>query len=231
VIRTPARGHEYGKNIFRAKSLNRYTGDKCRVHAAGKAKNNAFYSAFMHIVAHTEHHGSEQGFQPLRIRQNGFRLGIAIKGNGTEKNGRFSGTVTALVEYDEMVVVECMDVSTKKLEEGYLSGSFHVKLGAAAREEAGAVMGGLEIRLTLDQGDKKASGKVEVILQGTTLGTLTLDSSAKLKGEVKFPEDAVPLEEMGMPNLEIIFNRLKAAGLNDQLVDSLGQMLLFGVLG
>jgi len=156
---------------------------------------------------------------------------FAIKGNGTEKNGRFSGTVTALVEYDEMVVVECMDVSTKKLEEGYLSGSFHVKLGAAAREEAGAVMGGLEIRLTLDQGDKKASGKVEVILQGTTLGTLTLDSSAKLKGEVKFPEDAVPLEEMGMPNLEIIFNRLKAAGLNDQLVDSLGQMLLFGVLG
>jgi len=215
--------------------LRYYEGDEelCRLHTWVNGDNEILaiqlLAGDIQVFAAKAKDGSNVGLE-FNVKED-YQSLFAIKGQGTEKNGKFSGTLKALVEYDEMVIVECTDVNTKKLEEGYLSGSFHVKLGDAAREEVGAMMSGLEIRLTMDQAEKKASGKVEVILQGTTLGTLTLDGSTKLKGEVKVPKDAVPLEEMGMPNLEIIFNRLKAAGLNDQLVDSLGQMLLMGALG
>ncbi len=215
--------------------LRYYEGDEelCRLHTWVNKDNEILaiqlLAGDIQVFAAKAADGSDVGLE-FNVKE-AYQSLFAIKGTGTEKNGKFSGTITVLVEYDEMVVIECTDVNTKKLEEGYLSGSFTVKLGAAAKEEVDAMLGGLEIKLTLDQADRKVSGKIEAALQGTTMGTLTLENTSKLKGEVKLPEDTTTLEEMGMPNLEIIFNRLRAAGLNDQLVDGLGQMLLLGALG
>lgn len=173
--------------------------------------------------------GSDVGLE-LSCKE-AYQTVFAIKGSGTEKSNKFSGTLTVFEGYDELFIIECEDVNTKKLEEGYLSGSFRISLGEAAREEVGAMASGLEVVLTLNQSEQKASAEVEVILQGTTMGTLTMDGGYKLKGNVKMPSDAVPVTEMGTPNLEIIMNRLKAAGVNEQLVDQLGQMLFYGMLG
>lgn len=215
--------------------LGYYQGDEelCRVHTWVNKDNEIlgvqFVAGELQVFAALARDGEDVGLE-ISAKEN-YQTIFAVKGTGTEKKDKFSGTVTVLVEYDEAVILECQDVNTKKLEEGYLSGSFVVKPGQLLKEELGAMLGGLELRLTADQGEMKGSAKVEVVLQGTTMGVLETEGSYKVKGQVTMPKDTVPLEEMGMPNLEVLINRLKAAGLNDQLLDQLGQMLLFGMLG
>ena len=105
---------------------------------------------------------------------------------------------------------------------------------AAYNQSAGLAMEAVDAEdfiLVANGKEYKGSAKAEVSLQGTTLGVLETEGSYKVKGQVTMPKDTVPMEEMGMPNLEVLINRLKAAGLSDQLLDQLGQMLLFGMLG
>ncbi len=156
---------------------------------------------------------------------------VELLGEGTVKSNKFSGDAKLISYGDEYFAIEISDLDLGKLEDGYLSGTFNIKLGELL-EEMGAggvganLLANYDLRLSIDTSAK--GGKIELgLVDGNDYFVkVALESKEGKTSSVKVPGDYFMIDENADPeelvkylDLDVLVDRLEDSPLPSEYVE------------
>lgn len=172
--------------------------------------------------------GAERGFE-LSVKVDGETMLLA-KSKGTEKGKLYNGKFTLEYEGEEYLIVDLKDMNTEKWVDGTFSGKMTLRLGEAAAMQMPSLVSTAKLVITADTADNSGKMTLEVFVGDTSMGKITMQSKVEMKGSVTMPTGAVDAEYADFPNIQVLFDRLKEAGVDEDLVDDLYWSFLYGVM-
>jgi hypothetical protein len=171
--------------------------------------------------------GEKVGYE-ISVTEGKERL-LYIGGEGTQKKDILALDLMVEVEDEEYVKIAIEDYDVKKAEEGYINGTFTVTPGKALAQME-PMLASAAVKMTVKMEGESGELIFDVQMQGASLGTLRMTVKSDSKTEVTIPSNAVDMESFtfDMVDVEALLNKLEAAGIDEDMLSSFGEMLMGG---
>lgn len=159
----------------------------------------------------------------------GSKRMLYIVGEGTEKKHILDAAFTVEVEGDEYVKLAVEGYDLKQAEKGYLNGVFTLTPGDTLTEME-SMLSGAALKITSTMSEDNGAFVIDVQLQGVSLGSLRLTAGADKEADVTIPDNAVAMDELtaDMVDVQALLDKLEAAGLTEDMINSLTAMFMGG---